>query len=482
MKTFLDKIRTLGLTDDSNVRIDSYEQKSELRVISARVKGEEKLLADGPRSEIFCGYRSGGEGGIKICETNHENRLVLNREFPYTAPQAIGRKYASIGCGDRLGNAGRGQLSAIMQTSMKPVMAQQSRRELILTKRSYKEVLDAAAWSVFQSGYKGGYGADGDHLKSLEEVEDALEDGVSMITLDASLVLGKIPRNEKERKISYEKFPESYRKRVEKEYLSDLGFLDKEIFFDPRILADIVILYTGVIELAEQVYLCMQKTGRQMDLELSLDETIHTTSVSAHYFVANELRRRQVEIGSLAPRFVGEFQKGIDYIGDVAAFRINLRAHCKIAELFGYKISIHSGSDKYKIFSAVAEETKGRFHLKTSGTSWLEAVRVIAQTEPSLYRDMHKAALEHFEQASLFYKVKGTPEKVPPLEHIEDDALPDYMEQEDARQLLHITYGAILNEKGLKGQIMEALERHRIFYEQALEKHFEKHLKSLGFF
>ena len=56
MKTFLDKIRTLGLTDDSNVRIDSYEQKSELRVISARVKGEEKLLADGPRSEIFCGY------------------------------------------------------------------------------------------------------------------------------------------------------------------------------------------------------------------------------------------------------------------------------------------------------------------------------------------------------------------------------------------------------------------------------------------
>src|SRR5690606_8906097 len=84
------------------------------------------------------------------------------------------------------------------------------------------------------------------------------------------------------------------------------------------------------------------------DLEMSVDETESPTSVAEHYFIANELKRRGVKLTSLATRFIGEFQKGIDYIGDLDQFEASLKEHLIIAQELGpYKISVHSGSDKY---------------------------------------------------------------------------------------------------------------------------------------
>lgn len=478
MKQFIEKIKRLITEKELKVIKDSYASSDSLRAVCAVVGGEERLIVDGPGSDLFQGEILGES--IKICPMDHANRLVLNQEFAYTAPRALGRACASIGCGDRLGIAGAGQLSAMKETTVRPVLAQQSLRELTLTGRSLDDVLDEAAWAVFKSGYRKGYGADGDHLKTLEEVGEALEHGVSMITLDCSLVLTQTPSDEGQRKELYEKFPEDYRIRLEREYLRDDRMEALGIFFDKDILEETVIVYHEAVELAEKVYLLLQKTGRPMDLEISLDETAHRTAVTAHYFVANELKNRHVEINSLAPRFVGEFQKAVDYIGDVDEFREDLRAHCRIADLFGYKISVHSGSDKFKIFSVVAEETKGRFHLKTSGTSWLEAVRVIARTEPELYRDMHRTALENFQKASAYYVVHCDPARVAPLDSVPDEELPDYLEQDDARQLLHITYGAMLKENPkLRERIFEALKKHADEYEKDLKEHFMKHLRLL---
>src|SRR5690625_169958 len=126
----------------------------------------------------------------------------------------------------------------------------------------------------------------------------------------------------------------------------------------------------------------MVTAGRDIDYEISIDETETITSPLAHFFVANELQAADVKVISLAPRFCGEFQKGIDYIGDIEQFEKELSEHALIAEHFGYKLSIHSGSDKFAVFPIIAKYTKGVLHVKTAGTNWLEAIRVIAGTNP----------------------------------------------------------------------------------------------------
>lgn len=481
VRRYVEKIESILTETPLDIHEDTYAAVEGLRVIYAHVDGKERLIVDGNKSFRFKGDIAGGKSGIRVCPMDHENRVALNRDFAYTAPTALGRDIASFGCGDRLGIAGIGQVRAIAKTKVRPVLAQQSLRELSLTGRTYEDILDAASWAVFKSGYKGGYGADGDHLKSLEEIEAALDHGVSMITLDCSLVLEDVPEDEKERAGAYAQLPADYRERVEKEYLQDEELRDLGIDFDQATLENTVLVYRKAVDLATEVYQLIKKKRLRVDLEISLDETTHTTDLTAHYFVANELDENLVKINSLAPRFVGEFQKAIDYIGDVDAFQEDLRAHCKIADHFGYKISIHSGSDKFMVFPSIARETRGRFHLKTSGTSWLEAVRVISQCDPALYRDMHQAALENLDRARAFYAVHCDTSKIRPLDEVADEDLPKYMQEDDARQLLHITYGYMLKEnEEIHSRICKVLREHADAYTAALEKHIEKHLHLLG--
>ena len=125
-----------------------------------------------------------------------------------------------------------------------------------------------------------------------------------------------------------------------------------------------------------------KKIRKEFDFEVSIDETEEPTSICAHFFIANELKKKNIPLTSLAPRFIGEFQKGIDYIGSVHTFKQNFAAHVKIAKLFSYKLSIHSGSDKFSIFPTVAQAKNIAIHLKTSGTTWLECLRFIAKARP----------------------------------------------------------------------------------------------------
>ena len=107
--------------------------------------------------------------------------------FPFTAPAShSGTRPFTLGLGDRLGLASPGHIRAVRGRNVFPVLAQQSIRELKLTGRTYEEVLAAAAFAVFQEDWRGGYGADGDHLKTAEEIRYALNCGFTMITLDCS--------------------------------------------------------------------------------------------------------------------------------------------------------------------------------------------------------------------------------------------------------------------------------------------------------
>ena len=90
------------------------------------------------------------------------------------------------------------------------------------------------------------------------------------------------------------------------------------------------------------------------EVEVSVDETESVTSPFEHYFIANELKRLGVKLISLAPRFIGDFEKGIDYKGDISVFKEEYIKHISIAKYFGtYKLSLHSGSDKFSVYKVI---------------------------------------------------------------------------------------------------------------------------------
>ena len=123
---------------------------------------------------------------VKICPLNIANSKIVREIFPFTNPTSVGSRKTSLGLGDRLGLASPGQIRLVKGKDIFPIIAQQSIRELNLTNRTYEDVLASAVWAVLQEGYTDGYGADGDHLKTQEEVLMALDCGYTMITLDCS--------------------------------------------------------------------------------------------------------------------------------------------------------------------------------------------------------------------------------------------------------------------------------------------------------
>ncbi|MCZ8514162.1 tagaturonate epimerase family protein [Paenibacillus filicis] len=431
------------------------------------------------------------EDGAKISPLTHENRLVLNKYFDYTVPRAFGTQIATIGLGDRLGIASPGHIKTVQGRDVRPILAQQSIRELNLTGRDYKQVVDAACYAVFQEGYKDGFGADGDHLKVEADIEMALDLGFTMLTLDCSEKIDNTIEgtSEAEQEAKYAQLPEAVRSHYEARYLNQtFPAAGTAISFDRPTLIKNVLIYGAAIDFMEHIYTTyIKNAARAVDFEISIDETATPTAPESHFFVAKELYSRGLTIYSMAPRFCGEFQKGIDYIGDLEQFEKELIIHAGLADDFGYKLSIHSGSDKFSVFPVIGKYTKGRFHVKTAGTNWLEAVRTVAKVNPSLYRRMHQYALEHFEEATAYYHVSTDLSKIAPLDQVSDADLADtYMNEDNARQLIHITYGILLQAKDAAGnslfkdEFFRTLSEQEEAYEQSLISHIGKHLDLLG--
>ncbi|HZG54920.1 tagaturonate epimerase family protein [Paenibacillus sp.] len=464
------------------------------RVAMVKDGGERKLLAVGGGAlyNALEGAERTEEGvAYKLCPLTHANRLALNEAFDYTRPRAIGTQTATIGLGDRLGLASPGHIQTTRGRDVRPILAQQSIRELTLTGRTYEDVLDAASYAVFQEGYKDGWGADGDHLKTTADIEYALRLGFSMLTLDASEHIdnaaGAANQDEIERRYESE-LDAGYRSRLEAEYANqafEIPGATLELSSDA--LKRYALVYGKAIAFMVDIYRkYIEPAGRPIDFEISIDETATPTDPAAHWFVASELKREGVEVYSMAPRFCGEFQKGIDYIGDLAQFEKELAVHAAICDYFGYKLSVHSGSDKFSVFPLVARYTKGRFHLKTAGTNWLEAVRAVARVNPSLYRRMHAYAAAHVEEALKYYHVSADFTKIKPLGEVSDAELPEYMNEDNARQLIHITYGILLTAKDengaslFKDEFYATLRANEDAYEAGLIAHIGKHLELLN--
>jgi len=107
-------------------------------------------------------------------------------------------------------------------------------------------------------------------------------------------------------------------------------------------------------------------------------------------------------------------------------------------------------------------------------------MKVIAEHDPALYRDVHKFALTAFAEASTYYHVTTDLTKIPDIDTLKDDELPGLFTQNDARQLIHITYGLILSDKRFHDALYSAWRKYAPEYADAVAAHIGHHLKDLG--
>lgn len=464
------------------------------------------VIAFDPRSPAMTRDNFSGEvqdldeaTAIKWCLPSRGNARKLRALFAWTAPQPIGLK-RSFGAGDRLGLASPAHIRASRacgQSTFALILAQQSIREMTRTQREAEEVLDAATWGAFQENFHEAWGADADHLKTEADVRHMAATGFTFFTIDPSehvdAEADQSTLEELERRFLLlpggEELSARYAGQSFVFALPDQ--LDKplRITFDRETFLRAAIKYaravSHTIELTK--VLCELKGEGNFDLEMSVDETPHPTSVAEHFFVANELKQHGVRLHSLAIRFVGEFQKGIDYIGDVEEFRARLKDHVLIAKQLGpYKISVHSGSDKFAVFPILAEECGELIHEKTAGTWYLEALRVAARRDPQLFRQICEFARERFPTERATYHVRESVADKLPIDSLSDAELERILDCNAGRQMLHVSFGSVLTDKLENGawrfrdRIYQLLWREEDLHHEIVQSHAEKHLRALG--
>jgi len=427
---------------------------------------------------------------LKIAPLDPPNALALRQRLAFCAPRLLGNR-AAFGCGDRLGIATPGHIRAMGGSGLAAVFAQQSARELSRTGRTPMEVLDCATWGVFQEGWREGYGADADHLKTSADIDAFLAAGFTFFTLDpgdkVETAADSLPAE-----VIIKRFKSLPWKELattgavwRKTYLDREFSLGKDLWivFNEETLLRAGVKYGAALAHIAALYRHLVSRKRPFELEISVDETATPTSLSEHFFVANELRRLRVKWVSLAPRFVGKFEKGVDYIGDLIQFSVTCRRHAQLSRALGdYKISLHSGSDKFSIYPVFARFVGERAHIKTAGTSYLEALRVITELDPTLFREILEFACEHYPKDRASYHVSAELYEVPKTEDLPDSALPAFLEHFDTREVLHVTFGSVLTAKAgkayrFRNRLLRVLQENEESYYSALEAHFRRHIQ-----
>jgi hypothetical protein len=189
-----------------------------------------------------------------------------------------------------------------------------------------------------------------------------------------------------------------------------------------------------------------------------------------------------MKLVSLAPRYLGAFEKGIDYRGDLGLFERSLRDHVAIARRLGpYKLSLHSGSDKLSIYETFARATGGRFHVKTAGTSYLEAIRVVARHDQVLLRRIVQFCRERFESDRATYHVSAQLDRIAEPASLSDPRRLErvYLDEDGGRQVLHVTFGSVLTDLELGPALRGVLDAEPQTYRELLVRHFGRHLAAL---
>ena len=407
----------------------------------------------------------------------------------------------SFGFGDRIGFATAGHVAAMKRSGsgIAPIFPQQSIREMARTSRTPQQVMDDAMRGAQAAGWTGPIGADADHLKTPDDVDVTAAVGFTFFTIDPS---GNVDqkadhydeatvRDHFARIASDTSWFDDYRGRSVG--LSTGTTIDLNELACMRAAVKYGKAIEQTISLAKHIDTVHRTSGRDYEIELSVDETDQPTTLAEHYIIADQCLQAGMKLVSLAPRFIGDFEKGVDYKGNHTALKKSLADHAAIAKSLGpYKLSLHSGSDKVSIYTALAKATKGLFHVKTAGTSYLEALRVVAKHDPASFREIIAFGRARYETDKATYHVSATLADAPvPNADVSDAVLEaEYLEcwntvpagmgfTKPGRQILHCTFGSVLTSSKLGPLVKDILRSHLDTYEAVLDDHFGRHLDAL---
>ncbi|MHC4247583.1 MAG: tagaturonate epimerase family protein [Planctomycetota bacterium] len=471
-----------ALTPASGARVypASFAAAGGKVIAAARSEGGRVVLL---ASKGDAASASGRLGAYAVRERvwTFEELHSLQGELAFLAPSGLG-KATSAGLGDRLGSATVGHARAARGKGIAPVFAQQSIREMTRTHRSPQDVVTDAAWGVLASGWRGAWGADADHLKSTDDVDRCAAAGFVMYTIDPGehvddradarsggdldAALEALPWDALETTLS------ECRARHVRASDGDAPFARAAVKYGRAVAHTVGIARHVASRLAPAPF----------EIEVSVDETATPTSPFEHRFVATELARMGVVPASLAVRFVGEIEKGIDYKGDLGRFRREAESHAAVArELGGYKLSVHSGSDKFSVYPILAEAARGAVHLKTAGTSYLEALRAVAEADIDLFREIAAVARARYDDDRRTYHVSGSASDVPEPGAISLESAGALLDHVGARQVFHVTYGSVLDAPASGGgtlgdALRRCLDANEELHWGMVGRHIERHL------
>ena len=447
--------------------------------------GTKRLVAVGGHESAFGGFvgstEASGDQIRFVAETTADNAVALRKTLPWLTPSRFGLA-TSAGFGDRLGLATPGHVRALQEVdaAINPVFAQQSIREMGRCHRTPRNVLDDATWGAFQAGWTRPVGGDADHLEELADIDNTTAAGFVFYTLDPKAEVDPEAEHadaatirEKVESLDWAGLDSDLAASTKKYVGHRIDLEHEAIELDEESVLRALAKYGPSLSHAMAMYRRLIEKGIDCEVEFAVDETEFPTKPAEHVVVVSELQRLGMDFVSFAPRFVGRFEKGVEYIGDLDELKRDFEIHAELARALGpYKLSLHSGSDKYSTYPLIAEATKGMVHLKTAGTSWAEALRVIANNDPDLMRQVLTLALESFEANRKSYHLSCDPTRIPTRPS--DEEVRRLMDVVDSRQVLHVGYGAILEEFGPR--LYQVWNEHEEEHYQVVSDHFVKHL------
>jgi hypothetical protein len=319
----------------------------------------------------------------------------------------------SFGIGDRFAHQAKAQLAAFQKLEkagyvVAPVW-NKSNREHNFVGSEPASVLAAAQAAVNALGWKHPWHVDADHIQ-LATVDRFL-DCSDFFTIDVADSIGKpAPAGEIEQFV--DRHPELH-SAVRVDGIQEPLELSKDF------ARGVAAKYLLAVKQAAQIYqhIASKKGTNGLIAEVSMDETDSPQTPPELLVILAALADEKIPLQTIAPKFTGRFNKGVDYVGDLSQFEREFRddiavlAHC--SKGYGLpsnlKLSVHSGSDKFSLYPIIhrcLKETGAGIHVKTAGTTWLEEVIGLAEAGGdglALANEMYSYAYEHVDELCAPY-------------------------------------------------------------------------------
>jgi hypothetical protein len=387
----------------------------------------------------------------------------------------------SMGLGDRFGHQGKAQLDAIIAAAGKGIeitpVWNKSNREHITIGTQPGDVRMEADSVTKNAGYKKEYYVDADHI-NFDTVDRFIESS-DFFTIDVASYIGKKAADNDIKDFM----------SVVDRYTGELKIPGTVISLgaSKTQIAQIAEKYLFATIRAREIYNKIEQTkGRgNFITEVSMDEVPDPQTPVELFFILKMLASQNIPAQTIAPKFSGRFNKGVDYVGDPEKFAVEFESDLLIIDFaikeFGLpenlKMSIHSGSDKFSIYphigSVIKKYDKG-IHIKTAGTTWLEEVIGLAEAGGESFefvREIYSESLEKIEELCAPYadvidiKVSSLPSVqdvskwsnkkfADSMRHIPGNS--DY--DPNMRQLIHVAYKLAAQRMDKYYQLLESNE------------------------